>query len=173
MGTGMLYNGFNLSYTPPQADAIVGGSNPVDAVDLDGTEANMPFAFDLRAHYTKFMLQIGVEYGLNVSGGEWIEYYQTPGTGRSQYCYGSLGRRVVWVCKINSVLEIQRGARLKKRFIVQVGFPSIDMLVQPICLGEILLMDTDCEQGFGMGVWICQTPMWWQPTWVFLPRRCV
>ena len=43
MGTGMLYNGFNLSYTPPQADAIVGGSNPIDAVDLDGTEANMPF----------------------------------------------------------------------------------------------------------------------------------
>ena len=79
MGTGMLYNGFNLAFNTPDPDDIVNGSDPMNAVDLDGIPANMPFAFDLRAHYTKFMLQIGVEYGLNVSGEEWIEYYQTPG----------------------------------------------------------------------------------------------
>ena len=42
-------------------------------------------------------------------------------------------KKGVWVSKINSALEIQKGVRSKKKFTERDAFPSIDTLVQPIC----------------------------------------
>jgi hypothetical protein len=131
MGTGMLYNGFNLTFTPPEADAVVNGADPKNAVDLTGTPANMPFAFDLRAHYTKFMLQIGVEYGLNVSGEDWIEYYQTPGntspnvaTVKLEDCfqYDANGQRVGSINGCSIEEEVFRTARFSKHRYVGASY---------------------------------------------------
>ena len=45
------------------------------------------FSFDLRAHYTKFMVQVGVEYGMNLNEEGWTGYYQTPGMPRDDDSY--------------------------------------------------------------------------------------
>ena len=131
MGTGALYNGFNLTFTPPEADSVVSGTDPMNAVNLEGIPANMPFAFDLRAHYTKFMLQVGVEYGLNVSGDEWVEYYQTPGNEDPNVatvllddnCLGAEdGKRVGDPAGCTAVGDVYRTARFSKHRYVGASY---------------------------------------------------
>ncbi len=79
MGMGALYNGATIAFTPPEPDAVANGANPLNSIDPNLIAASMPVAFDLRAHYTRFMLQVGIEFGLSLNDEGWTEYYQTPG----------------------------------------------------------------------------------------------
>ena len=78
MGTGALYSGAMVSFDEPDPAGVAEGgiSSPLS---LDTVTANIPFVFDFRAHYTRFMVEMGIEFGLNMSEGGWTEYYQTPG----------------------------------------------------------------------------------------------
>jgi hypothetical protein len=80
LGTGALYNGATVSINLEEvgADDIVNRTDPSSFVDTDMISANIPFVFDFRAHYTRFMLQTGIEFGLNLNEDKWVEYYQTP-----------------------------------------------------------------------------------------------
>ena len=79
MGTGALYNGATVAFVAPEPDAVANGANPLNSLNADLVSANMPIAFDFRAHYTRFMLQFGIEFGLSLNDEGWTEYYQTPG----------------------------------------------------------------------------------------------
>jgi hypothetical protein len=79
MGMGGLYNGATISLNTPDPDQAANGLSPSSLVSADMISLNVPVAFDFRAHYTRFMLQIGVEYGLSLNEEGWTEYYQTPG----------------------------------------------------------------------------------------------
>jgi hypothetical protein len=56
--------------------------NNLDA-DLKLTPAAIPLNFELRGHYNRLMLAVGLELGYNTGGADrdaqWIETYRTPG----------------------------------------------------------------------------------------------
>jgi hypothetical protein len=78
MGTGALYSGAMVSFEEPNPAGVAEGGLG-SPLSLDTITANIPFVFDFRAHYTRFMVEMGIEFGLNMSEGGWTEYYQTPG----------------------------------------------------------------------------------------------
>lgn len=87
MGTGALYNGATISVTQPDPNQAQTMTDPTTFIQPELLSANVPFSFDLRAHYTKFMVQVGVEYGMNLNEEGWTEYYQTPGMPRDDDSY--------------------------------------------------------------------------------------
>ena len=79
MGTGGLYNGATINIREPDPSQVQNTSNPTTFINPELRSANVPFSFDLRAHYTRFMVQFGIEFGMNLNEQGWTEYYQTPG----------------------------------------------------------------------------------------------
>ena len=80
VGTGALFSGATVGYDASKITPETIASGDADPVSGALDSASIPFIFDLRIHYTRFMVQFGREYGMNATAeGEWIEYYQTPG----------------------------------------------------------------------------------------------
>ena len=118
------------------------------------------------------MLQIGVEYGLNVSGEEWIEYYQTPGSEDPNVATVRLEEGCLGVQDKQRIGE-PKGCTIEEEVYRTARFSKHRYIGPPICLGETLLMDTVCELGYGMDAWICRTPTCLPRCGLFSPRRCV
>jgi hypothetical protein len=82
LGLGTVYNKATLSFKEDlgPVDAVDGVALD-ELVDPNTTKAYLPVYFDLRAHYNRFMVNGGIEFGynLNESDDKWREYYQTPG----------------------------------------------------------------------------------------------
>jgi hypothetical protein len=80
--SGMLFNGTSASFDTDVSDenTIDGSVNGVTN-RFEGAFQNafVPFNFELRAHYNRFMLNFGHEYGLNTrENNEWLERYYLP-----------------------------------------------------------------------------------------------
>ena len=80
--SGMLFNGASASFDTDMSDenTIDGSVNGVTN-RFDGAFKNafLPFNFELRAHYNRFMLTFGHEFGLNTrKNNEWLERYHLP-----------------------------------------------------------------------------------------------
>ena len=80
--SGMLFNGASASFDTDMSDenTIDGSVNGVTN-RFDGAFKNafLPFNFELRAHYNRFMFVFGHEFGLNTrKNNEWFERYHLP-----------------------------------------------------------------------------------------------
>lgn len=132
MGSGALYNGATVAFTAPEPDAVANGANPLNSINPELIAANMPIAFDLRAHYTKFMLQVGIEFGLSLNDEGWTEYYQTPSNGDAdvvtvelnEECmgYDTDDRREGSVDGCNIVQEVYHTSRFSQNRYIGAGY---------------------------------------------------
>ena len=76
----MYYNGAAITIQDPvevfaSAQANGESAGMSDLLDADGIRGPVPFFLELRAHYTNFMVNWGVEYNYKTSG-LWREYVQ-------------------------------------------------------------------------------------------------
>ena len=85
---GVLYNGGSVAI-----DDDIGQNEAQNALDMDDSSltnrvnsqmdaATLPVNVELRGHYNRLMVALGMEYGYNLGGSDsasWVEYYQTPG----------------------------------------------------------------------------------------------
>jgi hypothetical protein len=79
-GIGMLYNGATLNFDPIPDDPSEAQSFDLSrSLTTDISPAIVPITLDMRAHYTNFMVNWGLEFGYNMNGDGWKEYIQTPG----------------------------------------------------------------------------------------------
>ena len=91
-GVGLLFNRAQMNtadvneiLNPEAASETVSDGDIVEDVTeevrnrIEATGKYIPFPFELRAHYNRWMVNFGVEYGLSgTNGHQWAEYYQTP-----------------------------------------------------------------------------------------------
>ena len=68
VNVGGMFSGVNLELTPPTSGDVA------DAADLSAIPATVPVGLELRLHYTRFMLNFGVEFAYSANG-EWEELY--------------------------------------------------------------------------------------------------
>lgn len=99
--TGALYNGATVTYKEPTDEEVagieagdligVGLDDAAGLLDADLTPALLPLNLELRAHYSRLMVNFGAEFGYGISAeggdisgtsadsGALVEYYQHPG----------------------------------------------------------------------------------------------
>jgi hypothetical protein len=80
--SGMQFNGATASFDSDMSDeSTIDGSfqGLTNRFDNSFKNAFVPFNFELRAHYNRFMLSFGHEFGLNTRRNhDWIERYHLP-----------------------------------------------------------------------------------------------
>ncbi len=75
--TGVVYNSavVNVDTSVTEEDATRGDFGP--SVDFDATAGELPLNFELRGHYNRLMVNVGLEAAFNLSEDDgWTEYYQ-------------------------------------------------------------------------------------------------
>ena len=76
-GTGIYYNGAAVTFEEPATllEDVAEGGGPDSLYNVDAIRGPVPIFLELRAHYTNFMINWGVEYNYKNSG-PWTEYVQ-------------------------------------------------------------------------------------------------
>ena len=81
--SGILYNGASTAVDADLSDETSLAPDDVAdprRIDIAKEPATLPFDFELRGHYNRLMVNVGVEWGLNLEkNSKFVEYYQTPG----------------------------------------------------------------------------------------------
>ena len=85
VSTGVMYNGaaFSVDSTIDNGDLNnILDPNPSQAInrlDADLQAGHLPLNVQLRGHYNRLLVEVGMEWGWNLSGeGLWVERYRTP-----------------------------------------------------------------------------------------------
>lgn len=85
VSTGVMYNGaaFSVDSTIDNGDLNnILDPNPSQAfnrLDADLQTGHLPLNVQLRGHYNRLLVEVGMEWGWNLSGeGLWVERYRTP-----------------------------------------------------------------------------------------------
>jgi hypothetical protein len=86
VSTGVLYNGASISVDDAGSSLLptdIIGSDPVSS---ELHSATIPFDFELRLHYNRIMVNMGLEAGYSASSDSdgWVEYFQTPGLNKTE-----------------------------------------------------------------------------------------
>lgn len=84
--SGAVFNGASVSFDADLADENDFSKGVEERFDSALQNAFVPFNFELRAHYNRFMASLGWEFGLNTrDGNDWIERYYLPKHQSDQY----------------------------------------------------------------------------------------
>jgi hypothetical protein len=97
--SGVLYNDAAVTFNPTVTDdeAAAGYVDTYDRVDVSTAAAELPLNFELRGHYNRLMVNVGLEASMNLaSDNGWVEYFQT---GK----YKDEGVTVAGPCTFNTV----------------------------------------------------------------------
>ncbi len=80
LSSGIMYNDAAISFddSVSQTEAESQYIDVRDHVELETAAGELPINFELRGHYNRLMVNVGIEAGLNLAGESdgWVEYYQ-------------------------------------------------------------------------------------------------
>ena len=154
MGMGALYNGATISFTTPDPTAVANGASAASFVNPSFSSANVPVAFDLRAHYTRFMVQTGIEFGMNLNNEGWTEYYQTPGLKNSKTDTNDFEDKDVVTVQVNAdCLSLNKDDRREGEVsscVIQQEIYHVAKFSQTKYLGVGYLFGRDAAFGYGL-----------------------
>ncbi len=80
ISSGIVYNDAAIAFdeSVSQTEAESQYIDVRDHIDLETAAGELPINFELRGHYNRLMVNVGIEAGLNLADGSdgWVEYYQ-------------------------------------------------------------------------------------------------